>query len=147
MKSDNDILLKIKEWWNEDSKIDIDQLHQEAFKIPMLHAKYLNEQSLIRQLRIKKEYEKKILKLKLYNHFGGKDLMEERPSALRKVIGAENIQRHVECDDDMVRINSQIDYLNLTIDYITEVIKMIHNRSFQIKHAIDYQKFQSGMDL
>jgi hypothetical protein len=147
MKSDNDILLKIKEWWNEDSKMDMDQLHQEALKIPMLHAKYLNEHSLIRQIRITKEYEKKILKFKLYNHFTGKELMAERPSALKKVTGSENIQMHIETDGDMIRINTQIDYLNMTIDYINEILKMIHNRSFQIKHAIDYQKFQSGMDI
>jgi hypothetical protein len=147
MKSENDILLKIKEWWNEDSKINIDELDQESVKIPILHAKYLNEFTLLRQLKIKKDHDKKILKLKLYNHYAGKDLMEDKPTALKRVTGSENIQRHIDADEDMVRLNSQIEYLIVTLDYINDVIRMIHNRSFQIKHTIDYQKFKSGMDF
>jgi len=31
------------------------------------------------------------------------------------------------------------------IFYIDNILKMIHNRTYQIKNAIEYQKFMSGL--
>lgn len=147
MNGEKDILTKIKNEWKKDSKMDIDMLHEEAMRIPMLHSKYLDEYTIIKKLKIEKESQRKIIKLKLYNHYAGKDTPIEGKPAQRKVLGTENLVRHIEADEDMININTQIEYLNITLDFIGEVLKMIHNRSFQIKHAIDYKKFTQGLDI
>jgi hypothetical protein len=61
MKIEGDILTTIQLSWKEDSKMDIDHLDIEAMRIPILHSKYIDEYSKIKQLKTKKESDKKIL--------------------------------------------------------------------------------------
>ena len=38
----------------------------------------------------------------------------------------------------------KIKYYNVTLKFLEEVIKNVSNRTFQIKNAIEWQKFQAG---
>lgn len=57
MKLDLDTIQKM---WEEDSKIDPDNLHTESLNIPRLHAKYFDLYNTIFLLRKKAEQQKKI---------------------------------------------------------------------------------------
>lgn len=54
----------IQELWEEDSKIDADNLHAESIKIPSLHAKYYKIFNNILVLKKAQENKYKILKKK-----------------------------------------------------------------------------------
>ena len=63
---------EIQKLWEEDSKIDEDNLHTESTKIPSLHAKYYRLFNNILTLKKAQENKYKILKKKSGNTTQGK---------------------------------------------------------------------------
>ena len=54
------------------------------------------------------------------------------------------IANYIESDDDIIKIKQQIVVLQEKINYLDAVIRMINNRGFQIKNALDWLKFSHG---
>ncbi|MAA92827.1 MAG: hypothetical protein CMQ57_04815, partial [Gammaproteobacteria bacterium] len=65
-------LEKIQEMWEADSKIDIDNLHDESLKIPQLHQKYYTLYTTIKLLRTKCNDTLAKTRLERYNYYSGK---------------------------------------------------------------------------
>ena len=140
-------LEKLQELWQEDSKIDIDNLHNESLKVPSLHSKYYEIYNNITLLRKRAELQYKQKKLERYNYYSGKadpQLYVEEPFPY-KVRDKEGMQRYLEADKKISDIFMKIEYYDTMLKYLEEIIKMISNRSFQIKNSIDFLRFQSGM--
>ena len=62
----------IQSMWEEDSKIDIDNLHEESLKVPQLHSKYHEMMNNLILLRAKAEQLKKNIRHDRYEYFSGK---------------------------------------------------------------------------
>lgn len=138
---------KIQEMWKEDSKIDIDDLHNESLKVPYLHAKYYEIYNNISLLRKRSELQYKQKKLERYNYYNGKaspEVYQEEPFPY-KVRDKEGMQRYLDSDKLLSDIFMKIEYYDTILKYLEEIIKMISNRTYQIKNSIDFLKFQSGM--
>ena len=82
---------EIQMMWKEDSDINIDDLHNESLKVPLLHSKYL------------------------------------------------------DADEYLNKVLLKIDYYDTILKYLEEIIKMISNRTYQIKNSIEFLRFQAGM--
>ena len=114
----------IQKLWEKDSSIDIDNLHTESLNIPSLHAKYYDLYNNIVLLRKKAEQQKKNIRHERYEYYSGKsdpDIYIEDPFP-KKIRDKDTMQKYLE-----------------------DIIKMIHNRTYQIKNAIEYQRFMSGL--
>ncbi len=61
----------IQEMWENDAKIDRDNLHEESLNIPSLHAKYFELYNTIFLLR-KKADSKEDIRHERYEYFSGK---------------------------------------------------------------------------
>ena len=139
-------LEQIQEMWEKDSKIDPDNLHDESLKIPQLHSKYYtlyNTITLLRE-RAREQYSK--VRLERYNYYTGKSPAEvyvEEPFPY-KVREKDAIQRHLEADDKMNKIDMKIKYYDVMLKFLEEIIRAISNRTYQIKNAIEWNKFQAG---
>ena len=139
-------LEQIQEMWEKDSKIDPDNLHDESLKIPQLHSKYYtiyNTITLLRE-RAREQYSK--VKLERYNYYTGKATAEvyaEEPFPY-KVREKDAIQRHLEADDKMNKVDMEIKYYDIMLKFLEEVIRAVSNRTYQIKNAIEWNKFQAG---
>ena len=139
-------LEQIQEMWEKDSKIDPDNLHDESLKIPQLHSKYYtlyNTITLLRE-RAREQYSK--VKLERYNYYTGKAPAEayiEEPFPY-KVREKDAIQRHLEADDRMNKVDMKIKYYDIMLKFLEEVIRAVSNRTYQIKNAIEWNKFQAG---
>ena len=139
-------LEQIQEMWEKDSKIDPDNLHDESLKIPQLHSKYYtlyNTITLLRE-RAREQYSK--VRLERYNYYTGKATAEvyaEEPFPY-KVREKDAIQRHLEADDKMNKIDMKIKYYDIMLKFLEEVIRAVSNRTYQIKNAIEWNKFQAG---
>ena len=137
---------KIQEMWQNDSVIDPDNLHDESLKIPQLHSKYYTVYNTISLLREKARDNYKRIKLERYNFYTGKALAEayvEEPFPY-KVREKDAIQRYLDADEKLTNIDLKIRYYDVQLKFLEEVIKTIANRTFQIKNAIEWQKFQAG---
>ena len=132
-------LPSIQQMWKEDAKIDIDDLHNESVKIPELHAKYYEIYSNLLILKKKAEEDKKQIKHKKYEYYTGKAEPEAyiKDPLDKKVRDKEHLQSCLNADEEISRINIKIEIYDVSLDYIQDIIKMIHNRSFQIKNSIE----------
>ena len=141
-------LEQIQEMWEKDSKIDPDNLHDESLKIPQLHSKYYtlyNTITLLRE-RAREQYNK--VRLERYNYFTGKATAEvyaEEPFPY-KVREKDAIQRHLEADDKMNKVDMKIKYYDTMLKFLEEIIRNISGRTYQIKNAIEWNKFQAGFN-
>jgi len=139
-------LEQIQEMWEKDSHIDPDNLHDESLKIPQLHSKYYtlyNTITLLRE-RAREQYSK--VRLERYNYYTGKapaEVYVEEPFPY-KVREKDAIQRHLEADDKMNKVDMKIKYYDIMLKFLEEVIRAVSNRTYQIKNAIEWNKFQAG---
>ena len=139
-------LYKIQEMWESDAVIDPDNLHDESLKIPQLHAKYYtiyNKISLLRE-KAREQYSK--VKLERHNYYTGKAPAEvyiEEPFSF-KVREKDAIQRYLDADDKLSQVDMKIRYYVVTLKFLEEIIRNISGRTYQIKNAIEWQRFQSG---
>ena len=139
-------LEQIQEMWEKDSHIDPDNLHDESLKIPQLHSKYYtlyNTITLLRE-RAREQYSK--VRLERYNYYTGKAPAEayiEEPFPY-KVREKDAIQRHLDADDKMNKVDMKIKYYDIMLKFLEEIIRVVSNRTYQIKNAIEWNKFQAG---
>ena len=139
-------LEQIQEMWEKDSKIDPDNLHDESLKIPQLHSKYYTLYNTITLLREKAREQYSKVRLERYNYYTGKSPAEvyvEEPFPY-KVREKDAIQRHLEADDKMNKVDMKIKYYDIMLKFLEEIIRNISGRTYQIKNAIEWNKFQAG---
>ena len=141
-------LEEIQELWNRDREIDIAELAIESVRIPQLHDKYLkiyiDERIKLKSL----EFElSKMVRLK-NDYYSGRIAQEDLEKLgwepfLGKILKGE-MHSYLEADEDVFRIKTKIVMMEEKINYLDSIVKMINNRGFQIKSAIDWIKFKSG---
>lgn len=139
-------LEKIQEMWERDANIDPDNLHNESLKIPQLHSKYYTVYNTISLLREKARESYNRIRLERHNYYTGKapaEVYAEDPFPY-KVREKDAVQRHMEADEKLNVIDMKIKYYDVTLKFLEEIIRNISGRTFQIKNAIEWQKFQSG---
>jgi tRNA U34 5-carboxymethylaminomethyl modifying enzyme MnmG/GidA len=141
-------LEKIQSMWEKDSIIDPDNLHEESLKISQLHSKYYTIYNTISLLKEKALDTYSKVRLERYNYYTGKASVEvyvEEPFPY-KVRDKEALQRHMDADERISKIEMKIKYYDVMLKFLEEVIKMISNRNYSIKNAIDWHKFVSGFN-
>jgi hypothetical protein len=141
-------LEKIQEMWEKDSIIDPDNLHEESIKIPQLHSKYYTLHNTITLLKenTKERYFK--AKLERYNYYTGKadpEIYIEEPFPY-KVRDKESLQRYMDADEKLRKLELKMGYYDVMLRFLEDIIKTISNRSYQIKNAIEWHKFQAGFN-
>ena len=139
-------LTGIQEMWEKDSKIDIDNLHTESINIPVLHAKYYDIYNNLMLLRKKAEQQKKNIRHERYEFYAGKadpDVYIENPFP-KKIRDKDTMSKYLDADEKLSGVSLKIDYYEVMLKYIEEILKQITNRTYQIKNSIDYMRFTSG---
>ena len=137
----------IQKMWVEDSKIDIDNLHTESLNIPMLHAKYFDLYNNIVLLKKKAEQQKKNIRHERYEYFSGKadpEVYIENPFP-KKIRDKETMQKYLDADNKLSSVSLKVEYYNTMLNYLESILKVIQNRTYQIKNAIEFIRFQSGL--
>ena len=131
--------------WEEDSKIDEDNLHSESTKIPSLHAKYyriLNNILLMKKLEENKFKQLKKTKWQYYTGKADPEVYIDKPFD-HKVL-RQDVDKYMDADEDLIRILSKIDYFQVMLNYLDSILKTINNRTYQIKNSIEWQQFIRG---
>ena len=132
--------------WKKDSVIDGDLYCEESTKIPQLHMKYMEFHNTFSLMKKEKELDMKRLIKEKWLYYKGKapsSVYKEMPFDF-KLTTKEEINMFIESDDDIIKLQYRIDYIEQTLLYLDSVLRMINNRNFQIKNAIDWEKFKNG---
>ena len=137
----------LQEMWEKDSKIDRDNLHEESLNIPSLHAKYFELYNTIFLLRKKAEQQRKNIRHERYEYFSGKsdpEVYVENPFT-KKIRDKDTMTKYLDADEKLSNASLKIDYYDTMLTYIESILKVIQNRTFQIKNAIEFMRFNSGL--
>ena len=140
-------LESLQKMWEEDSEIDKDNLHDESLKIPQLHAKYFDIYNTIFILRKKADQQRKNIRHERYEYFSGKsdpDVYIKDPFP-KKIRDKDTMQKYLDADDKLSNSSLKIEYYDTMLTYIESILKVIQNRTYQIKNAIEFMRFQSGL--
>ena len=137
---------KIQSMWQEDCKIDIDNMHEESIKVPQLHSKYHEILNNLILLRTKAQKIQKSVRHERYEYYSGKADPEvyERQPFPKKVRDKDALIRYMDADDRVSDANLKVEYYDVMINYTESILKQISNRTYQIKNSIEWHKFQAG---
>ena len=137
---------KIQSMWQEDCKIDIDNMHEESIKVPQLHSKYHEILNNLILLRTKAQKIQKNVRHERYEYYSGKADPEvyEREPFPKKVRDKDALIRYMDADDRVSDANLKVEYYDVMINYTESILKQISNRTYQIKNSIEWHKFQAG---
>ena len=137
----------IQKMWEQDSKIDLDNLHTESINIPKLHAKYFEIYNNIVLLKKKAEQQRKNTRHERYEYFSGKadpEIYVRNPFP-KKIRDKDTMQKYLDADEKLSTVCLKIDYYDTMLVYIESILKQIFNRTYQIKNAIEFMRFNSGL--
>ena len=132
--------------WEKDSQIDADNLPTESLKVPALHAKYHEMFNNFLLLRKKAEQQRKNIRHERYEYYSGKadpEVYIENPFG-KKIRDKDTMTKYLDADDKLKQISLKIDYYETLLNYCESILKQISNRTYQIKNAIEWQKFIAG---
>ena len=57
----------------------------------------------------------------------------------------QDVDKYLKSDDELIKLDQKVTYVQSVVDYLDRTVKIISNRGFQIKNAIDWRKFTSGV--
>jgi len=139
----------IESEWVKDAKISETDLGGEALKIPRLHSKWysmlLNEKKILYSITIRKEELAIILEAYFAKTLTMEELKEyELPPSSDKKILRQDIPKHIANYPAMVTLNLKIALQSDKIEFMKDILKQIHGRSFIIKDAIAWAQFSNG---
>jgi hypothetical protein len=135
----------IQKMWENDSKIDDVILDQHSLEIPRLHSKYICLLTEFKLLRKKKEIELRQTKHNAWLFYMGKEIPDEYVGVKfgHKVMKSD-VDNWITVDDKVNKLELQVEYYTVVVDTLTEIIKQISNRTFQIKNAVEAKRFYNG---
>jgi len=145
---------KLKEDWAEDSAVDFQfknkqystDLGQLALDIPFQHNKYLNHYTDIQAVKTSLEFETRRLVRKKREYYSGEadaKTYAEKPFG-SSIKTSEKMKCYLESDEEIINLEAKIKYLDQMLYWLDQVMRQISNRGFQIKSAIEWEKFVNG---
>ena len=137
-------LQTIQSMWEKDSKIDDVMLDNASLAIPQLHHKYLtlhNEYSLLSK---KAKQQQRVLQHKKWLYYSGKEVPEDADPFPYKVIKSD-IANWIAVDEDIQKIEMKIDYYDVVLDTLRDILKQVHQMTYHIKQCIEWRRFVNGV--
>ena len=138
-------LIEIRELIEQSSKIDNSKLDQNALEISQLYSKWITimavESRELRKLQI--AHDKRTLERT--NYYMGKAPDEVyKAEPLQHKILKQDLPTWLNADDKFNETKTSLNDQVIKITMIETFMKELSQRSFNIKNAIEYQKFKQG---
>jgi len=136
----------LQDMWKKDSVIDTDLYCEESTKVPQLHMRYMEFFNTYSLMKKERELELNQMIRDKWLYYKGKapsSVYKEMPFDL-KLTTKEEISMFIDADDDIKKLQYKVAYIDQTLVFLESVLKQINNRTFQIKNAIEWEKFKNG---
>ena len=136
----------IQNMWEKDSRMNQDELDNESLKIPQLHCKYYDLYNTILLMRKREEQTHCNVLLDRRKYYTGKataSVYEAEPFPY-KVRDKDDLKLYLEADEKLRKTKLKIEYYDTMLKYIEEILRQISNRTYQIKNAIEWRRFNAG---
>lgn len=141
-------LKEIFELWDADAEIRESTLAESAMDQAKLHGKwhrYLTEERMrLRTLEIEKAKLYKTKRQYFMGQLTQKELEELGLPQFKLKILNKDIDIHVDADEEYSKMILKLALVKEKVDILESIVKMIMNRNFSIKTALDAVKFRNG---
>ena len=137
-------LESIQKMWEKDSKIDEVMLDESSIRIPQLHHKYITLHNEFSLLSKKASQELKRLQHKKWLYYSGKEVPEDAEPFPYKVIKSD-VVHWVQIDDDVMKVEMKLEYYDVVLHTLSDILKQVHQLSYNIKNAITWRMFVNGV--
>jgi len=130
---------------DKDLKLNDLELDLESLKTPQIHNKYLKHYTKFKLLLTRTEDELKTLKRDKWEYYTGKsspEIYQAKPFDLK--ILKTDIDKYLEADVDIQKLSQKVAYLYTVVDFLDRTLRIIVNRTYVIKNAIEWKRFTSG---
>jgi hypothetical protein len=61
-----------------------------------------------------------------------------------KLTTKDEVEMFINADQDLAKVTAKIEYYKMILFFLESVLKQISTRQYQIKNAIEWEKFRSG---
>ena len=98
-------------------------------------------------LRKKAEQQRKNIRHERYEYFSGKadpDVYIQNPFP-KKIRDKDTMTKYLDADEKLSNASLKIEYYDTMLTYLESILKVIQNRTYQIKNAIEFMRFNAGM--
>ena len=139
-------LEQLQDLAEKDLKINDTELDLESLKTPQLHNKWMKFHNQYTNLLKKAEQDLARLTREKWEYYTGKadpSVYQAKPFNIKLL--KQDVDKYLKSDDEIIKLEQKVTYISSVVDYLDRTIKLISNRGFQIKNAIDWQKFTSGV--
>tara|TARA_B100001996_G_C18644241_1_gene586765 strand:- start:678 stop:1106 length:429 start_codon:yes stop_codon:yes gene_type:complete len=136
----------IQKLWEVDSHINSEEFDKESTKIPQLHMRYMDLFNTMTLLKKDRELELKRTNKEKWLYYKGRapaSVYKFQPFDL-KLTTSDEIKMFIDADEEIQKLKYKIAYADQCCVFLESILKQITNRGFQIKNAVDWQKFQAG---
>lgn len=142
-------LSEIQEEWKLDSKINELELGSEAIKVATLHSKYLSLLSNVKLQLRKAESDYNNMRRVKYKYYRGELSREELEKlGLEQYLGNKPLKNEMDefmlCDEDLNLLTDKIEYFKTVSFTLEQILRSLNSRTWDIKSAIEWQKFTNG---
>ena len=137
---------ELQELADKDLKINDTELDLESLKTPQLHNKYMKFHNQYTNLLKKAEQDLARLTREKWEYYTGKadaSVYQQKPFNIKLL--KPDVDKYLKADDEIIKLEQKVTYVQSVVDYLDRTVKIISNRGFQIKNAIDWRKFTSGV--
>ena len=131
---------------DKDLKINDTELDLESLKTPQLHNKYSKYYNKYKNLLKVAEQDLARITREKWEYYTGKadpSVYQVKPFNIKLL--KPDVDKYIKADEDMIKLEQKVTYVQSVVDYLDRTVKIISNRGFQIKNAIDWRKFTSGV--
>lgn len=139
---------ELKQQVQEDLKIDSTELAIESVNTPQMHNKYLLFLKKHKEALAEDERTLRVMKKYKWLYYTGKLSKEEldqfkwEPFDLN--ILKTDVDKFIDADDDVIKLERQITEKKELVSYLDGVVKIVANRQWNIRSAIEWIKFSHG---
>ena len=130
---------------DKDLVIDDTELDTESLKTPILHNKYLQYYNKFNLLLKKSQWEERTLQREKWEYYTGKsdpEVYKQKPFDIKEL--KNDVHIYINSDEDIQKIQAKIEYQSAIVSYLEQILRILNNRSFTIKNAIEWRRFTSG---
>jgi hypothetical protein len=143
-------LTELQDEWSNDCKINEMNLGQESIRTPNLHSKYLNFLTSTKLNLRKAESDYLNCRRKKYRYYRGEMSKEElETEGWDQWQGNKPLKNEMDefltVDGDLVQYQDKVEYFKTVLYQLEQIIRSLNSRGWDIKNAIEWQKFTNGM--
>ena len=130
----------------KDLTIEESELDRESLRTPYLYDKYLKmyQETKLQLRKVQQKYNE--LKLEKHRYYTGNadpEVYKKSPFGIKVI--KQDLELYMSADPELAKAYDLVDYISTIKDFLEKTLKNIENRNWNIKNAIEWRKFLSGV--